>query len=251
MLVSGIATNHSTAYNDASRTGVVTTRRLDSPRRTLLEARHTMATRKSTKKPVGGSTANCRTCGRLFNFFPSESYRKSCSRECAVAWRKAHPIGHGQSKTRLYTIWCHIKSRCHNPTCDTYPWYGAKGIAMCDEWRGDFVAFREWAMANGYADDLEIDRIDVGGNYEPGNCRWATRRQQMMNTGKRVHTRSSKTTSRYKGVGWHAITKKWRALIAINGHTKHLGLFASERDAAMAYDAAAKELFGEYANTNF
>ena len=67
---------------------------------------------------------------------------------------------------------------------EKYPWYkdyGERGITICDEWLHDFQTFYDWAIDNGYRDDLTIDRIDVNGNYEPSNCRFATPKQQARN----------------------------------------------------------------------
>lgn len=75
-------------------------------------------------------------------------------------------------KTRLYSIWCDMKKRCYSKKSRAYKWYGAKGVIVCSEWKNRFLSFREWALNNGYSDDLTIDRKDSDGNYEPGNCRW-------------------------------------------------------------------------------
>jgi len=87
---------------------------------------------------------------------------------------------HGESETRLYRIWSGMKNRCSNIKTKAYPDYGGRGINIYDKWL-DFIVFRDWANSNGYNNSLTIDRIDVDDNYEPDNCRWVTRSEQVDN----------------------------------------------------------------------
>lgn len=88
---------------------------------------------------------------------------------------------HGMSNTRLFNIWSGIRSRCNNKNSKDYHNYGGRGVKICDEWENDFSNFYNWAIKNGYSDDLTIDRKNTNGNYEPSNCRWATHKEQSNN----------------------------------------------------------------------
>jgi hypothetical protein len=86
----------------------------------------------------------------------------------------------GLSRTRLYGIWVNMYMRCFAKNNEYYNDYGGRGITICKEWT-DFIVFYDWALQNGYQDNLEIDRIDVNGNYDPGNCRFVTNKEQSRN----------------------------------------------------------------------
>lgn len=87
---------------------------------------------------------------------------------------------HGQTKTRLYRVWSNMKTRCDNPNYYLTDSYGARGITYCDDWI-KFESFMDWSLANGYREELTLDRINTNGNYEPNNCRWTTMSVQQNN----------------------------------------------------------------------
>ena len=124
--------------------------------------------------------------------------RRGNTKTCGCGWlesaKKAQEanLKHGMCGTRLYQCYNAMKRRCKYE-----PNWAGRGIEVCDEWKNNPQAFFDWALANGYTNDLTLDRIDVNGNYEPSNCRWLSKTEQQYN----------KTTSHY---------------IKINGSTKTL-----------------------------
>ena len=119
--------------------------------------------------------------------------------------------------SRLYNSWKHMKERCNNPSCRDYRHWGGRGITVCEAWNSDFLAFKEWALANGYEEGLTIDRVNNDGNYEPSNCRWATKKEQSNN--KRdlhyiTYKGETKTLSEWSVITGVAVTTLYMRLTA-------------------------------------
>lgn len=183
---------------------------------------------------------NCE-CGSTGVFSGNELVRgnlKSCG--CLNRYKKSSKY---TVKHPLYSIWSGMKQRCYNEKSGkNYKNYGGRGITVCERWKNSFENFLEDMGER--PEGMTLDRRDPNGNYEPSNCRWVTNQQNCFNT------RSKSNGSKYKGVSWHKSTNKWQAGISMNKVTKYLGVYSSEEEAALAYNKAALELFGEFAYLN-
>jgi hypothetical protein len=172
---------------------------------------------------------------------------------------------HGKTETKLFKVFQNIKQRCYNQNNKKYKNYGERGIVICDDWLNDFTNFYNWAMDNGYQEDsgLTLDRIDVNGNYEPGNCRWADMKTQQNNktinlnvtingktqTAKQweeeynltqgtvarrlrlgweedkllIPPKKAKKTSGVRGVSWFEPNQLWNVRVSIDGVIRKIG----------------------------
>lgn len=100
----------------------------------------------------------------------------------ALSCRKCHTRPYARKygdrtavETKLYRTWTNMRYRCRAVDDPKVAAWAGRGIVVCPEWEGSFEAFEQWSLANGYRPGLSIDRLNVDGNYEPGNCAWVTR----------------------------------------------------------------------------
>jgi hypothetical protein len=123
---------------------------------------------------------------------------------------------HGFSRTHIYSVWVQMRRRCRENNTEHSKYYKNRGIKVCNEWKKDFMSFYKWAIANGYKEELTIERKDVNGNYEPENCTWATSRAQAnnkRNTIKITYNGKTKSLSEWADIidlPYHVLFKRYK-----------------------------------------
>lgn len=143
--------------------------------------------------PTRAGKAMCRCkceCGKVIDV-KTTPLRHGMTKSCGclnLDHARAMNRKHGDYKSRLYNTWLSMNSRCSWPGHPSYKNYGGRGIRVCVAWRNPhgYGAFKKWALANGYSDDLTIERKDVNKGYSPANCTWVTHAVQARNLRKTI-----------------------------------------------------------------
>ena len=182
-------------------------------------------TEKSNRKYRYG-LFECQYCNKEFESMVQnvkEGRTKSCG---CLSGEK-----HGLRQNKFYKTWYNMTHRCVNPKSKDYKDYGGRGITVCKEWLDikNFVAWCDLVHPN--IEGLSLDRIDVNGNYEPSNCRWADRTTQNIN-----QRMKKNNTSGFVGVSWDKTHQFWIAYITVNKQVVYIGSFRTKEEAVLARD---------------
>ncbi len=166
----------------------------------------------------------CPQCKKIYEtfYYHIDSGKSTKCKSCAAGNKNRT---HGQSDTKLYSVYGSMKDRCYRKNTERYIDYGGRGIRICDKWLYSFQSFYKWAMENGYRDGLTIDREDNNGNYSPNNCRWVDRYIQASNT---------RTQEKYDVGVTLAYDGKFKSRVQMFGMSYYLGIFKNKEDAINA-----------------
>lgn len=166
------------------------------------------------RRKDGHKVYKCKCDCGVISYVASNCLVTGRTKSCGCLNHKRFNVKHGKSDTKLYHVFKCMKERCYKKYNYNYKHYGGRGIKICDEWLNDFMNFYNWAIANGYNDNLTIDRINVNGNYEPSNCRWVDMKHQNNNKRNNVlltHNGKTKTITQWSdelNISYHILWKR-------------------------------------------
>lgn len=185
---------------------------------------HAVAQAVEKQQTQGGKTKICARCGNPFT--PERSRRLFCSKKCAATGNQ-NRLNHGCSTSIIvqseYASWASMKQRCLNPRCKAYKNYGGRGVSICERWMKfeNFLA----DMGRKPTPQHSMERIINNGNYEPSNCKWATKSEQVNNTRRNVfieHNGETKTATQWEtslgfkpGILLKRLNRGWPVAMAI------------------------------------
>ena len=186
--------------------------------------------------------ALCRCdCGKE-KLFSISNLKKGDSQSCGCLQKErtfqANRL-HGATGTKLHNEWRQMKARCYIRSSSNYSYYGGRGIKVCNEWLKSFDDFRNWALKNGYNENLTLDRIDVNKDYSPDNCRWVSMTIQSQNR----RPRSTCKTG-VSGVMKRNDENVYRVTIGVNGKRINIGQFSDFSEAVQARKEAELKYWG-------
>lgn len=167
------------------------------------------------------------SCGKEIDFL-SLIFISRRPKSCGCAKNNGTKPKHNMWGTRIYEVWADMKNRCCCEKSKCYKNYGGRGIIVCKKWM-EFINFYNWAINNGYSDNLTLDRIDNNKGYSPDNCRFTDRHIQIVNQRIRRENKSG-----YKGVWWNEKEERWESYININHKKYHLGKYKNKKEAVEA-----------------
>lgn len=191
----------------------------------------------------GSALWNCRCDCGAYAVKTAMHLVRGCTKSCGClrdelagthSLTHGHKSGHAPSRT--YVTWVSMISRCHGPNKDSYRYYGAAGIEVCDRWRKSFTDFLEDMGPR--PDGMTIDRINGEENYRKENCRWATPSQQSVNKRQRQGTKSG-----VKNVVWRK--NRWLVVVKHNRRSDYFGSYEDLELAALVASEARRKIYGE------